>query len=245
MSHALFGTSLVASRSQARRALPASLALHAAALGVAVWASVLAGDPLPPVATTTPCVLGWPRPPAGSPGVVAVVRVPATRAARPPRVAPPFTAPLSVPDAPPRVDDLTETLPGDGAACAGCVVGAPEGDGEWGTAEGDGTGTPGPPAEAPREPLRVSEGVQAPAKLRHVPPQYPELARRAGVQGTVQIECVIDPQGNVVRARVVRGVALLDAAALEAVQQWRYAPSRLNGVPVAVIMTVSVQFHLR
>jgi protein TonB len=240
MGHALFGTALVASRARARRALPASLALHAAALGALVWASVLAGDTLPAVPPIgTPVDLYWPRPPAGSPAGVA--RRPAPRA-RPAAVARPFKAPVAVPDTPPG-PDVPQSMPGDGQACAGCVLGDPVS--EWGDEGGDGQGPPGPTTGTPTEPVRISQGVRAPAKLTHVPPQYPVLAQRAGVQGTVEIECVIDPQGNVVRARVVRGVTLLDAAALEAVQQWRYAPSRLNGVPVAVIMTVSVHFRLR
>ena len=242
MGHALFGTALVASRARARRALPASLALHAAALGALVWASVLAGDTLPPVPPIgTPVVLDWPRPAAGSPGAVA--RMPAPRA-RPAAVARPFTAPVSVPEAP-ALADVPEGVHSDGHACAGCVLGDPGPASAWGVEGGDGQGPPGPPAGTRGEPVRISQGVRAPAKLTHVPPQYPALAQRAGVQGTVEIECVIDPRGNVVRARVVRGVALLDAAALEAVQKWRYTPTRLNGVPVAVIMTVSVQFHLR
>jgi protein TonB len=90
----------------------------------------------------------------------------------------------------------------------------------------------------------VGGDVRAPERVVYVPPRYPELARRVGVQGTVVVECTIDPHGNVVRARVLRGAALLDEAALEAVQAWKYAPLRLNGVPVPVIMTVTVQFHL-
>jgi protein TonB len=163
---------------------------------------------------------------------------------RPAPVARPFTAPFSVPDAPP-LADVPESLPGDGHACAGCVIGDPGPASAWGDEGGDSPGPTGTTTGRPADPVRISQGVRAPAKLTHVPPLYPELARRAGVQGTVEIECIIDPQGNVVRARVVRGVTLLDAAALEAVQQWRYAPSRLNGVPVAVIMTVSVHFRLR
>jgi protein TonB len=65
------------------------------------------------------------------------------------------------------------------------------------------------------------------------------------VEGRVLIECVIDTGGRVAEARVVSGTPLLDQAALDAVRQWRYRPTLLDGVPVAVQMTVTVHFRLR
>lgn len=244
MAQALFGTALVVSRGRARRALPVSLAVHSAALAVAVWASAIAAGPLPPVAqVATPVVLGWPRPPAGS---VAAAPVAAPRV-QPPRVTPSFTAPQVVPDTLPAPSTL-ESVPADESSCAGCVIGAPDDAPGWsagGGDDGDGGDSTGTASTAPASPVRAGGDVRPPAKLVHVAPEYPVLAQRAGVQGTVEIECVIDPQGNVVRTRVVRGIALLDGAALEAVGRWKYAPSRLNRVPVPVIMTVSVHFRLR
>jgi protein TonB len=64
------------------------------------------------------------------------------------------------------------------------------------------------------------------------------------VQGLVIIEAVIDAGGNVVETRVLRGNPMLDAAAIEAVSQWRYSPPTLNGSPVSVVMTVTVNFTL-
>ena len=64
-------------------------------------------------------------------------------------------------------------------------------------------------------------------------------------QGIVVVECVIDREGRVASARVLRSIPLLDAAALAAVQQWLYRPTLLNGERVAVQMTVTVRFHLR
>jgi protein TonB len=64
------------------------------------------------------------------------------------------------------------------------------------------------------------------------------------VQGLVIIEATIDPTGNVASARVLKGVPALDQSALEAVQQWQYEPTMLNGVAVPVIMTVTVNFTL-
>jgi protein TonB len=94
-------------------------------------------------------------------------------------------------------------------------------------------------------PLRVSSGVDAPAKLVHVDPRYPDLAMRARVHGAVVLECVIDPAGGVVEVEIKSGHPLLRAAAVEAVRRWRYSPTRLNGVPVPVILTVTVHFRLQ
>ena len=66
----------------------------------------------------------------------------------------------------------------------------------------------------------------------------------ARVQGVVILEAVIGPNGNVTDVKVLRSVALLDDAAIEAVRQWVYTPTLLNGVPVPVIMTVTVNFTM-
>ena len=68
---------------------------------------------------------------------------------------------------------------------------------------------------------------------------------RMRIQGVVILEALIDDSGTVANARVMRSVPLLDAAALEAVSQWVFTPTELNGRPVAVIMTVTVNFTLQ
>ena len=75
-------------------------------------------------------------------------------------------------------------------------------------------------------------------------PVYPQTARDAGVQGVVILEIVIGEDGAVANARVLRSIPLLDQAALDAVRQWRYEPTLLNGVPTSVIMTATVNFSL-
>jgi protein TonB len=85
----------------------------------------------------------------------------------------------------------------------------------------------------------------APTKIRNVNPVYPQIAQSARIQGTVVIEATIDREGKVSEARVLRSVPLLDQAALDAVRQWEYTPTLLNGEPVPVIMTVTVNFTLR
>ena len=76
-------------------------------------------------------------------------------------------------------------------------------------------------------------------------PEYPELARRARVEGFVVLQAIIDKQGNVSDLEILRGLGLgLDTAAQEAVAQWKYTPTFYNGRPVAVILTVTVVFQL-
>ena len=75
-------------------------------------------------------------------------------------------------------------------------------------------------------------------------PVYPALAQSAHVEGDVVLEAIIGVDGSVQELRVVRSVALLDEAALDAVRRWRYTPTLLNGVPVPVVMTVTVSFRL-
>ncbi len=82
-------------------------------------------------------------------------------------------------------------------------------------------------------------------KTRDVKPEYPAVARDAGVQGVVILEATIGPAGDVVEAHILRGVPLLDGPALDAVRQWQFAPTLLNGVAVPVIMTVTVNFTLQ
>jgi len=92
-------------------------------------------------------------------------------------------------------------------------------------------------------PVRVGGNIKAPAKLVDVPPVMPETARQASVTGLVILEATIGVDGAVKDAKILRGIPLLDQAALDAVRQWRYEPTLLNGVPVPVIMTVTVSFR--
>ena len=101
---------------------------------------------------------------------------------------------------------------------------------------------PAPPAVNVGTPIRVGGSIQPPRKIQDVKPVYPADANAAGLEGDIHIEAVITREGNVASARVVQGVPLLNAAALEAVRQWRYTPTTLNGVPTEVSMTVRVSF---
>ena len=93
--------------------------------------------------------------------------------------------------------------------------------------------------------MRVGGNIKAPTKTKMVNPTYPPIAQSARVQGVVIIEATIGPDGKVQQAKVLRSIPLLDQAALDAVKQWEFTPTLLNGVPVPVIMTVTVQFTLQ
>jgi protein TonB len=102
-----------------------------------------------------------------------------------------------------------------------------------------------PEAPPPVRAVRVGGTIAEPTKLRHVNPVYPDIAKQARVQGVVILEATISPTGKVTAVKVLRGVPLLNEAALEAVKQWEYTPTLLNGVPVPVIMTITVNFRLQ
>ena len=137
---------------------------------------------------------------------------------------------------------------GVGSGGAGVVGGIP--GGVLGGIVGGLTDAPPPPPPPPPPPgwgqgaVRVGGNVRPPTKTKHVNPEYPAIAQSARVQGVVIIEAIVGPDGHVQDQRILRSIPLLDQAALDAVRQWEFTPVLLNGSPVAVIMTVTVQFTL-
>lgn len=97
---------------------------------------------------------------------------------------------------------------------------------------------------APPQTARVSQGVMSGYLVSNLLPQYPQIARVAGIEGTVVLQATISKTGTIENLRVVSGPAMLQQAALDAVSQWRYRPYLLNGEPVEVETTVNVQFTL-
>jgi protein TonB len=100
------------------------------------------------------------------------------------------------------------------------------------------------PAAPPGGPVRVGGNIRQPRKIKDVPPRYPPAAQAAGVQGVVIIEATIDAAGSVTDAKVIRSVDVIDQAALDAVRQWEFEPTLMNGQPVPIIMSVVVNFVL-
>ena len=93
-------------------------------------------------------------------------------------------------------------------------------------------------------PVRVGSKIGTPRKVRHVNPVYPADAQAQRVQGLVIVEARIGVDGRVTDAKLLRSIPLLDQAALDAVSQWEFTPTLLNGVPVPVLMTLTVNFTL-
>jgi protein TonB len=104
---------------------------------------------------------------------------------------------------------------------------------------------PPPPPVEPRKPVRPGGNIQPPRRIVNVAPVYPGIAQSARVEGTVEIEALIGEDGKVRNVKLLSGRPLLTEAALTAVRQWVFTPTRLNGEPVAVIMTVTVVFSLQ
>ena len=221
------------------RTLPVSAVLHAAAGLVLFLLPALSPEALPESQEPRPIV---PMPAVIVPVRTSVALPPSGGGGRRRRLS--MRMPIS--EVPPAAQPATVADPG-----AGLIVGeppgepgtGPEGPGRGGPEPGD-VGADGGGAIGSGAPVRPGGDLQPPAKVRHVTPAYPELARRAGVEGVVVLECVIDPSGHVAEVKILRGQPLLDGAAVEAVRQWVYRPTRLNGVPVAVLLTVTVQFRI-
>jgi TonB family protein len=90
--------------------------------------------------------------------------------------------------------------------------------------------------------VKVGGNVKEPRLVTRVMPDYPLVAKQAGIQGDVVVKTTIDEKGNVVNMQIVSGPALLRGAALAALRRWRYEPSTLNGQPISIQMLVTIKF---
>jgi len=156
-----------------------------------------------------------------------------------------LVAPAAIPA---RLPQKSELAPNEsfGDAAQSTTTGPP-GD-PLGDPEGDPTGRKGRGGLSPGGdgPFVPGGDVKAPVLLHRVEPGYPELGRKLRQEGVVTLEAVITAEGTVEEIRVAGSAhPLLDEAALRAVRQWRYRPGTLNGRPVRVILTVTVNFQLR
>jgi protein TonB len=202
--------------------LPVSIAVHATAISAMLI--------IPLVADVTP-----PNPAGPTVWWVEVRRVSlpqiappgAQRAPQPTQAAIPLAAPDHIAPEVPRGAPIDGAFVGVMAdATSGLVVEPP----------------PLPPAVV--KPVRPGGLIREPKKIVHVPPLYPAIAQQAHVEGIVILEAVIDERGNVDHVKVLRSRPLLDQAAIDAVRAWKYTPTLLNGVPVQVLMTITVNFNL-
>jgi protein TonB len=214
-----------------------SVLAHAGALAVLLLAPLFAAEILPQLRDRTewmPVVAVVPPPVPPPPSPAPIAPKPSLDAApvkAPDGIQPEADIPSSA-AGPPSLDDI-------GGVSGGHFVGVPFSAGD------DGLDAPPEPAvRMPTAPLRVGGAVQRPVKIVDVAPIYPTLAVRTQTEGGVVLEAIIGEDGSVRELRVLRSIALLDEAAITAVKQWRFSPTRLNGEPVPVLMTVTVNFRL-
>lgn len=223
-------------------AIPASILLHGLGVVAIVVVPLLLAESLPTASTGVRAFfvdpITAPAPPPPPPPAARVAAV-ASQAAKPDVRTADFTAPVDVPT----LSEPEETLD---LGVAGGVPGGVEGGVPGGVVGGVVADLPEAAAPAATvKAVRVGGDIREPRKVVDVPPVYPEMALKARVEGIVIIEATIDERGRVREAKVLRGVPVLDEAALEAVRQWVYTPTLLDGVPRPVIMTITVRFQIK
>lgn len=219
-----------------------SVTVHVVAALALIIAPLFAAATLPLVRDTVAFVPATVTPPPSPPPSPArAVRGPASVSAVEPRVeAPPTQAPEGIQPEAPLPARLRSVEGGDAGGGPIGVIGGP------GVPGGDPLAPPPPITESalPKPPVRVGGGIVEPRKIHDVKPVYPAIAVASRKEGLVILEAVIAEDGSVRDVRVLRSVALLDQAAMDAVRQWRFTPTLLSGQPVPVVMTVTVNFTL-
>lgn len=154
--------------------------------------------------------------------------------------------------------NVPEFRPDVSQASVGEVEGAVEGGFDWGWESGYGSAVDGVPGGIPEgvpvpkppedEPVRIGVTVQGelPVAIHKVNPEYPEIAKRARIEGIVVLDAIINKDGTVGNIKVLRSLnPLLDQAAIQAVKKWKYIPGKVNGKPVTSYLTVTVRFILQ
>jgi protein TonB len=161
----------------------------------------------------------------------------------PPVMAPVATKPADTQDREGLMAKSDQAEPSSGPG-AGGGVGTGQGTGlGQGTGSGIGDGSGGGTGGGP---YRPGSGVEPPRLLKEVRAQYSDAARRANLEGEVELEIVIRRDGSVGDVKVLKGLGMgLNEQAIQAVRQWRFSPARLKGAAVDVIVEVAVEFRLR
>jgi TonB family protein len=98
-------------------------------------------------------------------------------------------------------------------------------------------------SKGPVAPAPIGGDVKQAQLIKSVPPAYPSIARSQRISGNVQIDALIDAQGNVTTMKVLSGPPMLHQAAVEALKQWKYSPALLDGKPTSMHLTVTIQFR--
>jgi periplasmic protein TonB len=213
-----------------------SAIVQIAALSILILIPLIYTQALPKAMLSTLLVAPPPPPPPPPPPVKAVIK-PVARLITSgklvqPRAIPKEVAVFKEAELPPDITNNNNNQSGvfGGIPGQGLMAGAPP--------------VAPPPKAAP--PARIKQGgeVTAASIITQTRPVYPPLARQARIQGTVVLHAIIDKEGKVAQLEVVSGHPLLVQSALDAVKQWRYKPTQLNGEPVEVDTTIQVTFTM-
>lgn len=172
-----------------------------------------------------------PAPPPPPPPPAAVVKTVRPKIIQPQRM----VAPTVIPK---KIEIIKEAAPD--VSMGEATVGVVGGTGVL----GDTMIAPPPPKPVTPARIRVGGNVQSAALVRQVQPIYPQIARTAHISGTVILHAIIAKDGTIQELQYVSGPPLLMRAAMDAVREWRYKPTLLNGEPVEVDTTISVVFTL-
>ena len=187
-------------------------------------------------------MLTAPAPPLNPPVHLPVQHAPTNRVFHLSKVIAPVAIPRSIPqisDAPP-APGISVAVASEGTQPAG----NPLLFGSNGPAAGVAPAPPPVVKSRANGPLRMGGNVAEANLIYRVNPVYPALAKSARIQGTVEFSAIISKDGRVENLKLISGHPLLVNAARDAILQWRYRPTRLNGEPVEVMTTITVHFRL-
>ena len=248
-----------------KRALFTSVLFHAGLVCALLLIPLFAPTEFTGVRLLTTAYMAPPPPPPAPPAPSA--REPSPRkterienAAEAPRVeeihpvAQPVEKPaiISPAEVPKDIAKIIDAAPGAGAGgVIGGVPGGVPGGIPGGVPDGKIGGLPGrtdvsaPIPPPPNGPVRVGGAVREPRITKMVQPVYPATAVKQRIEGVVVLEATVTEQGRVEQVKVISGNAVLVDAAIEAVRQWQYEPTRLNGTAVPVLLTAKVSFSLK
>lgn len=238
------------STGQSRSTLVVSLIVHAIMVSLVLLVPLIYYQALPEQEFLTFLAVSPAPPPPPAPRLPSVQDPVAPREVQVVRWDPDqFQTPTEIPkEIPPPSDDIpivTNIDLGNRGVPGGDPIGIVGGEGIFREVLAEVPDLPPPPPPKPKEPIRVGGTVQTSKLIRKVDPVYPELAKRARVSGIVLLQVVVSETGQVKDAKLIRGHPLLNQSAIDAVRQWQYSPTLLNGEPVPVIATVTVNFVLK
>jgi periplasmic protein TonB len=231
-----------------------SFVLQMALIGVAVLVPLIFTDVLPRTQLTSMLVAPPPPPPPPPPPAATPIKVVKVIPRQfdagklmAPKVIPKDIAMIKEDELPPPMSGAAGVV---GGVPGGVPGGAPGGV-IGGIIGGVPSVAPPPPPPKKEEPkpvtpqrIRVGGNVQAAMLIRQPKPSYPPLAKQARVQGVVRFQAIIGKDGTIQNLQLMSGHPLLVQAAQEAVKQWIYKPTLLNGEPVEVVTIIDVNFSL-